>query len=82
MNFKNVLKSLNPKSFYLRLVILIIIIAGLHILLAQFSSKCTIENMDLPVSKKQEHQEHTQKLLDDINNSKKKQEALSKKLAN
>lgn len=82
MNFKNVLKLLNPKSFYLRLVVLIIIIVGLHLLLGHFSNKCTIENMDLPVSKKQKHEEHTQKLLDDINKAKKKQERLSKKLNN
>ena len=37
--------------------------------------------MDLPVSKKQKHEEHTQKLLDDINKAK-KQESLSKKLNN
>tara|TARA_Y100000768_G_scaffold307929_5_gene242085 strand:- start:30777 stop:31025 length:249 start_codon:yes stop_codon:yes gene_type:complete len=80
MNFKNVLKYLNPKSFYLRLVILIAIIVGLHILLAQFSKKCTIENLDLPVSKKQQQQKETEKLLNDINNAKKKQQKLSKKL--
>jgi hypothetical protein len=38
--------------------------------------------LDLPVSKKQKHEEHTQKLLHDINKAKKKQESLSKKLNN
>jgi len=81
MNFKNTLKSANRKPFWQKFLILILIIVGLHIILGRFSKKCTIENLDLPISKKEEQSKQINKLLSDINMSKLKQQNLSKKLA-
>ena len=80
MNFKNVFKKLNPKSFTQRVIILLVIIVGLHLMIAQFNNKCTIENLELPITEREKQEEINKKLLNDINTSQKNQEQLSKKL--
>lgn len=80
MNSKNIFKLLNSKSVYLRVIILLVIIVGLHLLLGVFSNKCVLEGLDLPVSKKEKQEKLTEKLLSDINNAKKNQEKMAKNL--
>ena len=77
---KNTFKLLNPKSLYSRVIILLVIIVGLHLLLGKFSNKCIRENLDLPVSKKEKQEKLTEKLLLDINNAKNNQDNMAKKL--
>ena len=81
MNFKNVFKKLNPKSFTQRIIILLVIIGGLHLMLAHFNNKCTIENLSLPITEREKQDKINKKLLSDINTSQKTQEQLSKKLS-
>lgn len=80
MNFINLLKKLNPKSFNLRLIILFTIIVGLHFMLSKFSNKCGVEHMTLPISEREKQRKLNKQLLDDINNAKKKQKLLTEKL--
>lgn len=80
MNFINLFKKLNPKSFNLRLIILFTIIIGLHFMLSIFNNKCGIEHMTLPTSEREKQRKLNQQLLDDINNAKKRQKRLTEKL--